>query len=44
MIEKLFNEQTVAVDVQVKDWVEAIKFGGNLLVNLTLLKLNISMR
>ena len=32
MIEKLFNEQTVAVDVQVKDWVEAIKFGGNLLV------------
>lgn len=32
MIEKLFNKQTVAVDVEVKDWVDAIKYGGNLLV------------
>lgn len=32
MIEKLFNEQTVAINVDVKDWIEAIKYGGNLLV------------
>lgn len=32
MIEKLFNEQTVAINVNVKDWIEAIKYGGNLLV------------
>ena len=28
MIEKLFNDQTVAVDVNVADWTEAVKFGG----------------
>lgn len=33
MIEKLFNDQTVAVDVNVADWTEAVKFGGRLLVN-----------
>lgn len=33
MIEKLFNEQTIAVNVKAKNWIEAVKYGGNLLVN-----------
>ena len=28
MIEKLFTEQTVAVDVAAKDWEEAVRYGG----------------
>ncbi len=32
MIEKLFNEQTVAVNVKVNNWQEAITYGGNILV------------
>ena len=32
MIEKLFTEKTVAVDVAAKDWEEAVRAGGKLLV------------
>lgn len=32
MINELFTEQTVAVDVVAKDWEEAVRYGGKLLV------------
>lgn len=33
MIGKLFTEETVAVDVEAKDWEEAVRYGGKLLVD-----------
>ncbi|SEJ19586.1 PTS system IIA component, L-Asc family (TC 4.A.7) [Propionispira arboris] len=33
MIQKLFTDQTVAVDIEVKSWEEAVRYGGAMLVD-----------
>ena len=33
MIQKLFTDQTVAVDIVVKNWEEAVRYGGKMLVD-----------
>jgi PTS system ascorbate-specific IIA component len=33
MIQKLFTDQTVAVDIEVKNWEEAVRYGGKMLVD-----------
>ena len=33
MIQKLFTDQTVAVDIVVKNWEEAVRYGGEMLVD-----------
>lgn len=32
MIEKLFNKETIELNVEVNDWIEAIRFCGSLFV------------